>query len=112
MKIVVSECQAFQPFFMTDLSKYDTVDKWISAVLNEESSFVPFDLMVYYEKQWFAFVRNAQIVDDAKTNLNIIKKLPKRIRNIWNDNIVVKADIFEHELVFYLDVYDEKMLKK
>lgn len=97
---------------MNDLSTYDTVDKWIKAVLNQESEFAPFDCAVYYEGQWFVFVNNAQIVDKAKTNLNIIKKLPKRIRSIWNDSIVIKADIFEHELVFYLDVYDENMLNK
>lgn len=106
MKIFVSQCQAFEPRLMKDLAKYKTVNKWISKMLEDEANFAPSYLSVYYGGEWYHFIKDGETVDEADDNLSFIVELPRSIREIWNDRIVINADIFENELSIYLDVLD------
>lgn len=98
MNIVIKECNSIGQGFLKDLGNYESIDKWMTDIINKKSNFYPMDLAVRFNGEAFRIIEVGIVVENAQKIIDEIKKLPFDIRKMPNDNLEIEADIFESEL--------------
>ena len=98
--------------FLEDISKYQTVDKYLKAVFDsitmadakDKPQFIPANLVVYLKNKKYVLINEQKVsLLDAYALVDTISKLGKSYRSFVNDIIEIEADYFEYDLVIYMD---------
>ncbi len=103
MKLRIDECQGLVCGILNDLSRYDSVDRWLSAIVSGTAEFIPLDLYLKFNGKGARLLQSGEFCDGHTALIDVVRRLPADVRHIPNDNMVIIADAFERELTIDLD---------
>lgn len=105
MILSIDECHGLTggDDLLQDLVEFQRVDKLVEACMNHTAKFSPLWLSVHWSDKCYEFCRDGRNAKDAEKNLRALKRTRAELRDIMNDRIYISVDVFEQELVIYLD---------
>lgn len=107
MELKITECEGLANGgkLLLDLGTYNTVEKWIRAMLKRRSFYYPLYLTVVWNKRPHAFISGGDVSPKAEEWMEFLEKyLSPEHGDIPNDRMIISSDIFESELYIDLNV--------
>lgn len=114
MKIEMRECNSFGNGLLQDLCHYTDVSKWIEDIVDitqaiktmetptKNLNFLPLNLLVQVDGKTYKIIKGTFIDEKELKVIKKIKRLPRTMRMMPNDGLVIIANIFERDL--YIEI--------